>query len=210
MFYTHDFFLLLYLIGLTIAMGLITINVYFPQLQRKYNKSIQFFSYAFVVFLILLMGLRPIGEGGFNDTPMYMKWFKNINFNNFTEIKDKGFGLLTYIISLFFTVRVFFLLIACFSISLLYFVSSSIAKEKWFLFFICYSASLYYWNNNVYYIRQGLASILFISAFFNKKKSLQIFIILIAVSFHKALLLPFFAYLLSLFYKNTYFYLFYG
>ena len=67
--------------------------MYYHQDNHKYEKQYSFFQYFYLVFIITFIGLRPIGDNGFTDSPMYIKWLENARDGNFQE-KDLGFNLL--------------------------------------------------------------------------------------------------------------------
>lgn len=206
--YNPNVFTCIYLLSIIIIVFLFYFNFYKKNQILSFNRYEQQLSVIYVLFLIFLIGLRPLGIKGFADTSMYMKWFETINFNNIYITKDLGFGYLMYFISLFTSYKAFFLIISFLSIGTLVYVSYKIANNYWFLFFIAYISSLYYWNHNVYSIRQGLASIIFIAALLSHQRFFSWFFMLVAVSFHKALMLPFCAVLIATIYSNTktYFY----
>lgn len=166
-----------------------------------------YFAPAYLLFVLLLIGLRPIGEQGFTDTLMYIEWFDKSQRLNIIQTKDIGFGLLIFITSKILTIRLFFVVCILLSFITLYWVSKQVSKRYWFLFFLGTMVSLYFWNHQVFTLRQGIASLVFLAALFHQKIFFRILLLVIAVSFHKSFLLPLFCYVMIIFYNKTYFYL---
>ncbi len=158
---------------------------------------------AYVILVFLLIAFRPLGPSGFSDSEMYIHWFNEAKFKNIFPTKDVGFGLLIYLTSKILTVRMFFVLCTVLSFGILFWVSKTIAGRYWFFFFLGCMASLYFWNHQVFTIRQGLASIIFLAGLFQKRYFLTILLFLVAVSFHKSFLLPFICYFIVHFYPKT-------
>lgn len=166
-----------------------------------------YFAPAYLLFVFLLIGLRPIGEYGFTDTTMYINWFDKSKEFNIIQLKDIGFGFLIFIASKILSIRLFFILCSALSFLALFWVSKQVSKRYWFLFFLGSMVSLYFWNHQVFTLRQGIASLVFLVALFHKKLFFRILFLLIAASFHKSFLLPLFCYLIISFYNKTNFYL---
>lgn len=174
---------------------------------EKENLFLNYLAPAYLIFIFLLIALRPIGYSGFTDTQMYIDWFNKSKTDNVIHKKDIGFGLLTFIASKILTIRLFFVLCTAISFGTLFWISKKISNRYWFLFFLGTAVSLYFWNHQVFTIRQMIASLFFITAFFLKKGLYKILWLLLAVSFHKTFLLPLFCYLVIVFYNKTNFYL---
>lgn len=161
------------------------------------NYNVKIFSWCYVVFLIFLIGLRPLGQSGFTDTAMYIEWLNNArNGSDFSFLKDVGFGLILYMSS-FFPDRVLFVFCGALSIFLLVLTSKKISSQNWFLFFIGTVMTLYYWNHNVFSIRQGLGAAFFMYGIVLNKKRLTYLYLLLAILFHKSYLLPFIAFVVA-------------
>lgn len=171
--------------------------------EKNEHLFLDFFSYAFVTAVFVLIAFRPVGDFGFTDTAMYIKWFNNSKYHDVLVTKDIGFGILIYLTSKIFTVRVFFLLCTLISFGFLYWISRIIAQRYWFLFFLGTMVSLYFWNHQVFTIRQGIASMIFLAALFQKKWTVQILLFILAVSFHKSFLLPLICYYIVACFQNT-------
>ena len=158
------------------------------------NKAItQYLGVTFVLFVVVIVGFRPIGPNGFNDTEMYINWLERPNLKLLLA-KDLLFGLYIYVCSFFLSSRVFFVLTVCISVGLLYWSSVRLAGRKWFLFFMCTAVSLYFWNQQVFTIRQGIAAMLFTSGVLNRNPVSKIILCISAVGFHFSFALPLLCY----------------
>lgn len=190
--------------GLTTAFYISILGVVFLYLIQHYYQSFNFlkpykqiFFYAFLAFLIILIGFRPVGgANGFADSPMYINWLNKAREGEFVT-KDIGFGLIVYICS-FFPNRILFVVCATLSIVLLFFTSKKVSNRNWFLFFMGFITMLYYWNHNVFSIRQGLGAALFTYGLLLDRKNAKYLLMLAAVLVHKSYLLPLVAYFLTL------------
>lgn len=166
-----------------------------------------YFVPIYLLFVVLLIGLRPIGPNGFTDTQMYIQWFEKSKNMNIIPSKDLGFGFLIWISSKIFTIRVFFIICVLLSFGTLYWVSIQVNRRYWFLFFLGTMVSLYFWNHQVFTLRQGIASVVFLAGLFRKKLFFRFFLFLIAISFHKSFLLPVLCFIVVSFFNKTNFYL---
>ncbi|WP_375604961.1 EpsG family protein [Flavobacterium davisii] len=161
---------------------------------------------GYVIFIIMLIAFRPIGENGFTDTLMYMKWFDNSR-EGFVLHKDIGFDFLIYCCAQTGSYRALFFMCSLISFVFLIWICYTIANDKWFLMFLVFLVSIYFWNHQVFTIRQGMASIFFIAGVLHRNNLLKIFLILLAVSFHISFLMPLIVYVLVLLFQNTIVYL---
>lgn len=167
----------------------------------------KYFSWLFCLFVFIIIAFRPIGETGFNDTAMYMEWFDKAHDSNIYPTKDLGFGLLMFLASKIISVRLFFVLCAGISLGLLIYIAQLIAGKYWFMYVLASLVSLYFWNYQVFTIRQGIASMLFIAGFLQKKWGTTAILFLLAISFHKSLALPVILFIVVNLYKNSRIYL---
>jgi len=169
---------------------------------------LQYLSAAYLVFIVILIGFRKIGVDGFADTQMYINWFNDSQLRGIINTKDIGFGLWTYLLSYFVGVRLFFFLCTLLSFFLLIWVSFKVAREQWLLMILGFMVSLYFWNNEVFTIRQGLASNFMLVAIFSRPKYAKVFFSLLAISFHLSFAITAFAFLIVSHFKNSKFYFF--
>lgn len=164
------------------------------------NRNMGYF-YLIPLFLVVLVGFRPVGITGFMDSEMYREFFDIARVEGISPMpsKDIVFGYFILFTSYFTNERGFFVICSLLSIGLLVLVSKKISKKYWILFFICYMASLYYWNYNVVGFRQGIASLVFLYALFIKNKWWKYLLMLLAFGTHFSLVLPVMAYFISIF-----------
>ncbi|MAN58582.1 MAG: hypothetical protein CMC08_01950 [Flavobacteriaceae bacterium] len=174
---------------------------YFPKINLKIGAII------LLCTVILFIGLRdPMGHWRyFGDTSAYTRTYFDIKHGYRTEFnKDPGFFLYMRIIANVFPITFFYILSACF-----YVLLPHITFRKWFgeySFFglVALVVSMSFWPFGINTLRSGLAAAIFIFALqFQKKKWLKWIFLILSVTFHKGMLLPFFAYILAHYLKNT-------
>ena len=172
---------------------------------KKYKSYLE---YGFVLYLILLVGFRPIGgEMGAADSQMYLNWLNNVR-NGQLETKDLGFSVILFVSS-FFKDRFFFVLCSALTFLFIFLASKKMNEKLLFLFFLSYISTLYFWNHVVFSIRQGLGGAIFIYALFCDRKYIKYFFLILAVLIHKSYLLPFLAVFVSIIYNKPIKYLAY-
>lgn len=155
-----------------------------------------------LLFTLLYIGLRPI-HAIFVDMTTYAATFHNYKYGIMpTIIKDPVFHYFTLACSKIIGVDSFFFLCATLYIAPLY-----IACKKWFgeywpyaLLFII--GSLSFWSYGVNGIRNGIAASLFILALSRETRTFQILWIVLAIGFHKSMMLPALGFLLTQTYNN--------
>lgn len=162
--------------------------------------------YLVPLFLVILIGFRPVGIDGFIDSGMYEALFRKADIRGTSPMihKDVIFGYLVLFISYFTNERGFFVSCGLISVLLLIFTAKYISKKYWILFFISHAASLYYWNYNVYGIRQGLASSIFLYAIFVKKWWWKLLLMIVALGIHFSIILPILGYICTVFVRRVY------
>lgn len=203
---TITLFTIVFYVSLSLPIFLVFILSKFYTEKRE-KLILNNFAFVYLILTFLFMAFRPIGPLGFTDTQMYIDWLNKSKADNAIETKDWGFGILMWISAKIFPIRLFFVICTLISFATLFWISKQINKRYWFLFFLGTMISLYFWNQQVFTLRQGMASLIFLAAFFQKKMFLRILLFLIAVSFHKSFALPLLCYLIVLCYNKTTFYL---
>ena len=180
-------------------------------LPRLLSKSIEFennFTQRAFVFLILIttilfIGLRdPLGAFQyFGDTGAYTHTFEQIKYGYKTEFtKDIGFYLYMKLIASFASVQIFYLISAVIYVYLPYLTFKKWFKDKAIYVLIAFVVSMSFWAFGINGVRNGLASSLFLfSLRYFDKKWLMFGLMILSMTFHKAMLLPLFAFLLSTF-----------
>lgn len=182
-----------------------------PLLRHSSLKSYHSFDndwYSGIILLIcvLFIGLRdPWGSWMYlGDTGAYTRTFENITSEKLLESKDYGFDLLMYLASQTMTIQWFYLLCA-----VLYVVLPYLAFRKWFgnrawIALLVYVTAMSFWAFGINGLRNGLGAAFFIYgiSFFRQPLKMAVWFLL-AVSFHKSMLLPVVAFLITHFYNNT-------
>ncbi|NHN26149.1 EpsG family protein [Flavobacterium jejuense] len=166
---------------------------------------------VFIVFIILVyIGLRPLDKGYMGDTGAYLRVFNKLADGSLSSFYDKeyGFMLLIKYSALYLNAEFFFLICASIYVYLHYLVSKKIFKDYWYFGFIFLVSSFSFWAYGTNGIRNGLGAAIVLYAFtFENKKTWAIAIALIGTLFHKSMLLPVMAYILTFFYNNRISYL---
>lgn len=166
-------------------------------------------AFLFLLVILLLMGLRPYNIPGvgryFGDTTNYYHSFKRAASGFFyVNNKDPGFELFTLFFAKNMGAGSYF-----FALSVLYLLPIWIAIKRLspnftFLLLLFFVSSFLFWSNGVNGIRIGIASSWFLLAVtYDHKRWVQLLIFILAVTFHKAILLPIMAYVLTLFYSDS-------
>lgn len=161
-----------------------------------------------VILITLYMGLRPISGRFFGDMGVYARYYNNyasgVPIYGKTDLLFHSFmKVCSYVMS----VHSFFLLCATLYIVPLYLASKKWFKEYWFYAFLMLVGSFSFWAYGTNGIRNGLASSFFILAMTRDKWSWRILFGALAIGFHKTMLLPIGAYLLTLVNNKPRFYL---
>ena len=191
-----------------LLLSLILLFFLLPVLIKKplnYTVSQQNNIIPFLILLVcfLFIGFRdPTGSGKFlGDTKSYTKTFEAIKLGIKTEFtKDIGFYVFMKFFTYFTSVKGFY--IAC---ALIYTLLPYKMFKKHFgslgtYIFIVYVVSLSFLPFGINGVRNGLAVAIFLYALiFFEKKWLMYAIMLLSVSFHKAMLLPLLAFVMSSF-----------
>ena len=172
------------------------------------TKNIKFLRTSGIILLLLIvlyLGLRPITfRGGFGDMAAYARYFyQYANGGAITTERDVFFHIYIKALSYFVGAHGFFLITAALYTLPTYFLSKKYFKEYWFYAFLMFVVSFSFYTYGVNGLRNGLATSMFLwgLCYPNKKILIGVFFT-IAVLFHKTLLLPVLAYILTLFYNE--------
>lgn len=159
------------------------------------------FPFLLISIAILFIGLRdPHGSWRFlGDTSAYTAIFESIQNGQKTEFtKDIGFYLFTKLFTLFASVKVFYMVCAFLYTFLPYLSFKKLFGPLATYVFMVYLVSFSFLAFGINGLRNGLAVAIFLSAFiYFKKKWIFYFIIFLSISFHKGMILPFVAFLIS-------------
>jgi hypothetical protein len=178
--------------------------------EKKNIQYIRFMGYFILIFLTLYMGLRPISGKYFVDMVTYARIYNTYAMGEeITITNDLFFHQFMKLSSSILPVNSFFLLCEVIYILPLYIASKRFFSKYWFYAFFMFIVSFSFWTYGVNGIRNGMATSLFILALsYRNKKSILIPIIILSCLFHKTMLLPVGAYILTLFVKNPKWYIY--
>ena len=193
-------------LNLTLLILLFTI-VHSLLLKVYDNKNISYLrnmGYLILVILTLYMGLRPVSGRYFTDMITYARHFERYAYGgNIISEKDIFFHYFMKFCSSILSIHNFFLVCAILYVYPMYRISKRFFKEYWFYAFFMFIASFSFWTYGVNGIRNGIATSIFLWALsYQNDKKKMIAISIIAVLFHKSLLLPIFAYIVTFFYNK--------
>lgn len=176
--------------------------------DRRLKTFMKYTGGIFLIFILIYMGFRPI-HGVFVDMTTYAHGFRNfVSGNRIVEenTKDILFVLFTKFSATWLTIELYFFLIACFYVLPLYSVSKKLFKDYWFYGFLMFVGSFSFWNYGTNGLRNGMAGSIFLFAITRDKKIPQIIWLIIAINFHKSLMLPLGAYILTHFHHKPHTY----
>ena len=170
-----------------IGLILISITVVYP----KNSKLVRYISVSFVFFLMLLLFIRPITNNmSFPDTAMYASWFNYAKQNNEIEkFKDVGFDLILLFLAKIGNLRFFFIVITTINFALIFLIGKKISKEYYYIFIVLSTGSVYSFTLLTSLLRQELAILFIIFSLLFDKKNIKYSLMIIAILFHKSVLL---------------------
>lgn len=195
-----------------VALCVILIAFFLPRLIFKsidFTSRIPLNVFTFIILstTILFIGLRdPLGAFQyFGDTRAYTFTFKEIKFGNRTDFtKDAGFYVYMKWIASFASIQWFYLISAFTYVYLPYLTFKKWFKEHAIYILIAFVVSMSFWAFGVNGLRNGLASSLFLfSLKYFDTKWIMYALMLLSITFHKAMILPFLAFLCSGFFIKS-------
>src|SRR5690606_4434297 len=175
-------------------------------LKSYHSSTNDWYSGIILLICVLFIGLRdPWGSWMYlGDTGAYTRTFENITIDKLLDSKDYGFDLFMYLSAQVMSIQWFYFLCALIYVGLPY-----LAFRKWFnnrawLALMVYVTAMSFWAFGVNGLRNGLAAAFFIYgiSFIRQPLKLTIWLV-IAIGFHKSMLLPIGAFVLTRFIKNT-------
>ena len=183
------------------AILLVVIFTFFELITKGFQKTK--YGLLLVFAIVLYMGLRPISGVYFGDTSTYARVFEHYqNGGTVTTNKDVVFHTFMMGCSKLMDVHSFFLISAFLYVFPLYLVSKKWFKQYWYYAFLILVASFSFWAYGTNGVRNGIAGSFFLWAISRDKRLFQFLLILLAISFHKSMLLPAVGFTLSLYYNK--------
>lgn len=165
----------------------------------KFNKN---FGILIFVFVLLYMGLRPI-SGVFTDMKTYHRLFmRYADGATITSPNDYGFHVFTKFSTQIISAEIYFLICAFLYVIPLYVACKKWFNDYWFYAFMFLIGAFSFWPYGVNGIRNGIATSFFILAVSRDKRVWQILWLILAVNFHKTMLLPAFGLIIANFYNQ--------
>lgn len=157
-----------------------------------------------VVFTILYIGTRPISGKYFVDMRTYAE-----NFESYVEggpvptNKDVYFEYFMKWSSGIMSVYTFFFICAVLYIVPMYLFCKKIFADYWFYAFMMLAVSFTFWSAGTNGIRSGIATSMILGAIaYADRKILSIVFFIVALAFHKSMVLIIAAYVLTRYFRN--------
>lgn len=172
--------------------------------NKDYSKG----AFIFTLLLIFCIGLRPINIPGvgvyFGDTINYYRSFEFIaNGGHYEAWSDPIFGLLTEFCARYISAQAYFFILAALYILPIYFACRRINFNQTFILLLGIVTSMLFFSGGVNGIRAGIGSSFVLLAFtFRDKKILLAILFILAIGFHKSMILPIMAFIISSIYAN--------
>jgi hypothetical protein len=189
---------------------LVVLLAVFLLLTGKYKGSTnQTVSMMFALLILFIIGLRPYDIPGvgryFGDTANYYRIFLQFSSNiRVVDSNDVGFGLFTKYSATYLNGQAYFFVLAFLYVIPAYYACKRLSPYHTFLLFLMFTTSMLFWANGVNGVRSGVGTSILLLAFTYKKKNWQMWLLCaLAVAFHKSMLLPVGAFVLTLFYVDT-------
>ena len=178
-------------------------------LDIKNLRKLHTLGFVLSIFIIIIMGLRPVTGFYFGDTETY-----SLIFNQFVEKPSMDIGdsdIVFYSLmkncSRIININFFFLICSFLYVIPLYFASIKLFKNYWYYSFLMLVISLSFWSYGVNGVRNGIATSIFIYAISRPKIKIQLLFLLISFGFHKSMILPIIGYLFTLKFNSSRMYL---
>ena len=189
---------------------LLIVVVSFMYMQKNdiWNTTNRYFNTTIgsivLLFVLFYMGLRPV------DSIFVDMWIYNYDFTRYQEDglsymtgrSDILFNYFTYYCSQVMSAKMYFLICATLYVMPLYFVMKKWFENFWFYGFLIAVISFSFWAYGTNGIRNGIATSLFLLAISRDKWLWKVLIVILAINFHKTMLLPTIAYLLAYYFNR--------
>ena len=157
------------------------------------------------LFIVLLVGLRPISGQYFGDMSRYSMFYWDLSrgYDN-TNISDIGFLSFMKFTTVFANSTIFFVLSFILYAYPLYISCKKLFGPLWYYGFLILVSSFSFFSYGTNGIRNGIAtSIMILALTYCEKRLVFLGIALIAVSFHKSLLIVLVAYAFTQVFNNN-------
>lgn len=166
--------------------------------------------YITLIIVIFYMGLRPISGKYFGDMARYALMFDDYA-KGIPLILDKDilFSIFLYACTFIMNVYFFFVLCAFLYCYPVYKISIKFFGSYWFYAFLIQVAGISFWGAGTNGIRNALAASCFLWALSRKANTIRILFVIGSFLIHGSMLLPAAAYFLSLYVKNTKWYIYF-
>lgn len=168
-------------------------------------------TWLLAVLLTVFIGFRPV-SGVFVDTTTYAGLFSIYQSSELSEITlvndDYLFSMLMFYCSKIMSVSWFFFILAAIYICCSLWALRRIFPNNVWVAFLLFIGAFSFFAYGTNGLRNGIAASLFILGLsYANKKWLALIVMVIAVGMHKAMMLPLFAFVVSLLYRNSKFYI---
>jgi len=166
--------------------------------------------YLSLVLITIYMGVRPVSGRYFGDMGRYALMFND--YSNGTPLlldKDILFSIFVYGSTLVMNVYSFFLLCAFLYCYTAYKISLKFFGNYWFYAFLMQAAVITFWGAGTNGIRNALAASCFLWALTRTTNKTRMLFVVGSFLIHGSMLLPAAAYFLSLYVKNTKWYIYF-
>lgn len=158
-----------------------------------------------IIFSVFFIGFRPVSGQYFGDMSRYsMYYWDLVRGYNTTNFNDVGFLIFFEFTTIFNNNHIFFFLACILYIYPLYLVSKKLFGSKWYYSFLILISSFSFFSYGTNGIRNGIATSIMLYALANGNKKIVFGIFaLLALSFHKSMLLVIMAYVVTLISNNN-------
>lgn len=189
---------------LVLLVLLVFLQTHAYEISNKANLSfMNNIGWVILLFVIIFIGFRQYSGAYFGDTSTYKKHFLHYqNGGAIFSTKDIFFHVFTKLCAQLVSLRVYFVLCAILYVFPLYLVCKKWFKAYWFYGLLFLIVAFSFWPYGTNGIRNGISTSLFLLGISRERKTWQIVWILLAIGFHKSIMLPTAAFVLANFYNQ--------
>lgn len=155
------------------------------------GKIIQYACMSFVLFFLVFLFLRPIfGDFAFADSGMYESRFNFAKKHNaIFENRDLAFSYLTLILSKLMNFRMYIITLSITMFLLMFNIGKRLLGKDYIIFMMLYIFCVYTFTLLTSMLRQEMALLVFFCGIVMDRKLAKYTLVLIAVLFHKSIIL---------------------